>query len=102
MPCISGAERLKFFIGKRILIIQLIRTANHTRFVTDVSQSPHAQDPGSPIPVRDDNSGEIEKWVEIGYNNASGRVVKLVYTHALGACAVRRGGSSPLSPTTLR
>ena len=29
-------------------------------------------------------------------------MVKLVYTHALGACAARRGGSSPLMGTTCR
>jgi len=35
-----GVLILKFCIGNLIHIIQLIKTSNHTRFVTDVSQPP--------------------------------------------------------------
>lgn len=36
---------------------------------------------------------------EVWYNKSVARVVELVDTHALGACAARRTGSSPASGT---
>ena len=37
--------------------------------------------------------------IDIIIKHLNGRVVELVYTHALGACAARREGSSPFIPT---
>jgi hypothetical protein len=41
----------------------------------------------------------VARSSRILYSTKHARVVELVDTHALGACAARRGGSSPLSRT---